>query len=299
MVPETVNETRTVTICTPRQQVVRQPVHRVVCEPVTMTRRCYRPVPVTKNVQRTIYKARCSTEIVEKVVTRMIPQCVEEVVPVTRMIPVCEQQLCYVTQRIPTTTMVPVVTCRHPCGHRCGGGCGQCGGATACVGYRPVTTCVEQQVPVMKPVVRHVPETIQVQRQRMTFIPVKETVQVPQMKVERIPIPIVQCVTTIDMQPYEITVTEIVPKRVTDYVEVPVTTMVPEQQTVVVPTVRCRPVTENVTRQVPVCVPYQVPVTVMTTQVRPVAQQVPLTRTVMVPTTVPAASGQAAAPQSN
>ena len=74
--------------------------------------------------------------------------------------------------------------------------------------------------------------------------------------------------------------------------------MVPEQQTVVVPTVRCRPVTENVTRQVPVCVPYQVPVTVMTTQVRPVAQQVPVTRTVMVPTTVPAASGQAATPQS-
>ena len=74
--------------------------------------------------------------------------------------------------------------------------------------------------------------------------------------------------------------------------------MVPEQQTVVVPTVRCRPVTETVTRQVPVCVPYQVPVTVMTTQVRPVAHQVPVTRTVMVPTTVTAASGQAATPQS-
>jgi len=73
--------------------------------------------------------------------------------------------------------------------------------------------------------------------------------------------------------------------------------MVPQQQTVVVPTVRCRPVTEYVTRQVPVCIPYQVPVTVMTTQVRPVAQQVPVTRTVMVPASVPAASGQAPTPQ--
>jgi hypothetical protein len=73
--------------------------------------------------------------------------------------------------------------------------------------------------------------------------------------------------------------------------------MVPEQTTVVVPTVRCRPVTETVTRQVTECVPYQVPVTVMTTQVQPVARQVPVTRNTWVPMTVPAPSGQSATPQ--
>jgi hypothetical protein len=67
---------------------------------------------------------------------------------------------------------------------------------------------------------------------------------------------------------------------------------------VVVPTVRCRPVTENVTREVAVCVPYQVPVTVMTTQVRPITRQMPVTRNVLVPMTVPAPSGQSATPQS-
>ena len=55
------------------------------------------------------------------------------------------------------------------------------------------------------------------------------------------------------------------------------TKMVPESTTVVVPTVKCRPVTETVSRQVAVCVPYQVPVTVMTTQMQTVAQQVPVT----------------------
>ena len=73
----------------------------------------------------------------------------------------------------------PLVTCRHTCGHRCGSGCGACGGVTACVQYRPVTTCVDQQVAVTKPVVRHVPETITVPRQRTTYTPVKETIQVP------------------------------------------------------------------------------------------------------------------------
>ncbi len=173
MVSETVNETRTYTVCVPQQKVVRQPVSRIVCEPVTMTRRCYRPISVTKNVERTVYQTVCSTEIVNKVVTRMIPQCINEMVPVTQFHPVCENQLCYVTQRIPTTTMVPVVTCAHTCGHRCGGGCGQCGGATYCVQYRPVTTCVEQQVAVWRPVVRQVPETITVPRQRTTFTPVQ------------------------------------------------------------------------------------------------------------------------------
>ena len=113
--------------------------------------------------------------------------------------------------------MVPVVTCGHACGHRCGGGCGQCGGATACVQYRPVTTCVEQQVAVTRPVVRHVPETITGPAPAHDLHPGQgDGPGAADEGRDRIPIPIVQCVTTIEMQPYEVTVTEIVPKRVTE-----------------------------------------------------------------------------------
>ncbi len=150
MVPELVNETRTVTCYTPEQRMVNKPVTRYVCEPTTVVQKCYRPVPVTRTIQRTIYQTYCTTEMVNKVITRMIPECVTETVPVMKMNKVVEPQVCYVTQRIPSTSYVPVVTCVHSCGHRCGGGCGQCGGATACVSYRPVTTCTYQQVPVTR-----------------------------------------------------------------------------------------------------------------------------------------------------
>ncbi len=135
-----------------------------------------------------------------------------------------------------------------------------------CVQYRPVTTCTYQPVTVTRPVVKYVPETVQVQRTRTKFNPVKETIQVCQTKVEKIPIPITQCVTTIEMQPYDLHVTRMVQKPITETFPVTITTMVPESKTEIVPTVKCRPVTETVTRQVAVCVPYQVPVTVMTTQ---------------------------------
>ena len=160
--------------------MVTKPVTRYVCEPTTVVQKCYRPVPVTRTVQRTIYQTYCTTEMVNKVITRMIPECVTETVPVTKMHKVVEPQVCYVTQRIPSTSYVPVVTCVHSCGHRCGGGgCGQCGGATACVRYQPVTTCTYQQVQVMRPAVRFVPETCYVQRTRTKFNPVQETVTVP------------------------------------------------------------------------------------------------------------------------
>ena len=134
MVPELVNETRTVTCYIPQQRVVNKPVTRYVCEPTTVVQKCYRPIPVTRTVERTIYQTYCTTEMVNKVITRMVPECVNETVPVTKMRKVIEPQLCTVTQRIPATSYVPVVTCRHSCGHRCGGGgCGQCGGATVCV----------------------------------------------------------------------------------------------------------------------------------------------------------------------
>ena len=274
MVREVVDETRTVTVFHPQQEIVDKKIVRYVCEPATVMQRCYRPVPVTKNVERTLYQSYCTTEMTNKVITRYIPECVTETVPVTRMRKVVEPELCMVTQNVPVTTMVPVVTCTHQCGHRCSGGCGQCGGVTACVRYRPVTTCVQQQVQVTRPKVTYIPETTQVQRTRTKYNPVQETVCVPQVRVNRIPYKVTECITQITMEPYEVQVTKMVRKPVTETVQVCVTKMIPESSTVTVPTVKCRPVTDTVTRQVSVCVPYQVPVTVMTTQVRPVSQPV-------------------------
>jgi hypothetical protein len=293
MVREVVNETRTVTCYTPQQEMVTRPVTRFVCEPTTVVQKCWRPVPVTRTVQRTIYQTYCTTEMVNKVITRMIPECVTETVPVTKMRKVVEPQVCYVTQRIPSTSYVPVVTCAHTCGHRCGGGgCGQCGGATACVRYRPVTTCTYQQVPVTRPAVRFIPETCYVQRTRTKFHPVQHTVTVPQVKINRVPCGTVnQCVTDHQMQSYDVTVTKMVAKPITETVTVCETKMIPHSSTVTVPVVKCRPVTETVTRQRTVCVPYQVPVTVMTNQTRPVAGPAPAAQS------APATSQSGASPQ--
>ena len=74
MVKELVNETRTVTCYVPQQRVVTKQVTRYVCEPTTVVQKCYRPIPVTKTVQRTLYQTSCTTEMVNKVVTRMIPE---------------------------------------------------------------------------------------------------------------------------------------------------------------------------------------------------------------------------------
>jgi hypothetical protein len=271
MVPEMVNETRTITTYEPKQEVVNKQFTRYVCEPTTVVQKCYRPIPETKNVERTIYQTHCTTEMTKRVITRMVPQCVTETVPVTRMRQTVETQLCNVTQKVPVTTMVPVVTCAHQCGHRCGGGCGSCGGVTTCVQYRPVTTCYEQQVQVKRPVVKYIPETKYVQCTRTKFVPEKHEVTVPEVRVHRTPIKITQCVTSVRFEAYDVNVTRMVPKPITQTVPVCVTKMIPHSCTVTVPTVRCRPVTETVTRQVSVCVPYQVPVTVMTTQMRPVA----------------------------
>ncbi len=273
MVRECVNETRTVTCYTPQQEMVTKPVTRYVCEPTTVVQKSYRPVPVSRIVQRTIYQTYCTTEMVNKTITRMIPECVTETVPVTKHRKVVEPQLCYVTQRIPATSYVPVVTCGHSCGHRCSGGCGQCGGATVCVQYRPVTTCTYQQVPVMRPTVKLVPETCYVQRTRTKYNPVQETVTVPVRKMNRVPCATVnECVTDYQMQAYDCTVTKMVARPVTQMVTVCQTKMIPQSSTVTVPVVKLRPVTDMVTRQTSVCVPYQVPITVMTTQVRPVGQ---------------------------
>ena len=278
MVPECVNETRTVTCYTPQQQWVNKQITRYVCEPTTVVQKCYRPIPVTRTIQRTIYQTYCTTEMVNKVITRMIPECVNETVPITKMHRVVEPQLVTVTQAIPCTSYVPVVSCTHTCGHRCGGGgCGQCGGATACIiRYAPVTTCTYQQVQVTRPAVRFVPETVYVQRTRTKFNPVQQTICVPVVKYNRVPCATVnQCVVEMQMQSFDVNVTRMVPKPVTQTVTVCQTTMIPHSSTVTVPVVKYRPVTETVTRQRTVCVPYQVPVTVITTQMRPVAAAVP------------------------
>jgi hypothetical protein len=296
MVPETINETRTITRFIPQQETItKQVITDYVCEPVTTIKKCYRPIPMTKNVTRTRYQTYCTTEIVTKEITNYVPECVTETVPVTKTHKVVEQELTYVTQKVPVTSMVPVVTCAHTCGHKCGGGgCGACGGVTTCVGYQPVTTYACQQVPVMRPTVKCVPETTYVQRTRTKMMPVKQTVQVPQRKVNRIPYQVTECVAYTEYQSYDVPVTRMVKRPIYGTVPVCVTKMVPESTTVVVPTVKCRPVTETVSRQVAVCVPYQVPVTVMTTQMQTVAHQVPVTQ----PAPVPAGSSQAiASPQ--
>ena len=290
-VPETVNETRTITRFIPQQETVnKQVITHYVCEPVTEVKKCYRPILVTKNVEKTLYQTYCTNEIVNKEITNFVPECVTETVPVTRTHKVVEDQLTYVTQKVPVNSMVPVVTCAHTCGHRCGGGgCGACGGVTTCVQYRPVTTYACQQVPVMRPTVKCVPETTYVQRTRTKMMPVKQTVQVCQTKVNRVPYQVTQCITFKEYQPYDVPITRMVKRPIYGTVPVCVTKMVPESTTVVVPTVKCRQVTETVSRQVAVCVPYQVPVTFMTTQMQTVAQQVP------VAPTAPAPSGSAQA----
>jgi hypothetical protein len=293
MVPEVVNETRTVTCYTREQQIVNRPVTRYVCEPTTVVQKCYRRIPVTRTVQRTIYQTYCTTEMVNKVITRMVPECVTETVPVTKMRKTVEPQLCTVKQPIPSTSYVPVVTCSHSCGHRCGGGgCGQCGGATVCVRYKPVTTCTYQEVQVWRPTVKFIPETCYVQRTRTKFNPVQQTVCVPVRKVNRVACGTVnECVTSFQMQSYDVSVVKMVRKPITQTVQVCETKMIPHTSTVNVQVTKCRPVTEMVTRQTSVCVPYQVPVTVMTTQTRPIVQAVPAAAT------VPASPQAGATPQ--
>jgi hypothetical protein len=293
-VSEVVNEPRTHTCWEPQQETVLKPVTHFVCEPTTVMQRCFHYYPVTKQVQRTVYQPQCSTVIVDKVITQLIPECVTETVPVTRMRVETQQETRIVTQRIPVTTMVPVVTCAHQCGHQCGSGCGYCGGVTTCVSYQPQTTFVDQQVPVTRCVPKFIPETTFVQRNRTKFTPVKQVIQVPEIKIDKIPVPVVQCVTEMQAVPYDVPVTRMVYRPVVEQVPTCVTKMVPHTNTVIVPIVKLRPVVETTTRQIQVCIPYQVPVTVMTTQSRVVAHQVPVTRQVVVPMTVPQAPPAAA-----
>lgn len=298
-VSEVVNEPRTYTCWEPQQQTVLRPVTHYVCEPTTVMQRCFKYYPVTRQVQRTVYQPQCSTVIVDKVITQLVPECITETVPVTRMRVETEQETRIVTQKMPVTTMVPVVTCAHQCGHQCGSGCGYCGGVTTCVSYQPMTTFVDQQVPVTRCVPRFIPETTYIQRNRTKYTPVKQVIQVPEIKVDKIPVPVMQCVTEMQAVPYDVPVTRMVFRPVVEQVPTCVTKMVPHSNTVIVPTVKLRPVVESTTRQIQVCIPYQVPVTVMTTQSRVVARQVPVTRQVMVPTPAPAPAAAPSTQTSN
>src|SRR5271155_5961805 len=96
MVPETVNETRTITRFIPTQETInKQVIANYVCEPVTTIKKCYRPIPVTKNVQKTLYQTYCTTEIVNKEITNFVPECVTETVPVTKTRKVVTTEMCY------------------------------------------------------------------------------------------------------------------------------------------------------------------------------------------------------------
>ena len=91
-----------------------------------------------------------------------------------------------------------------------------------------MTTYACQQVPVIRPMVKCVPETTYVQRTRTKMMPVKQTVQVPQTKVNRVPYQVTQCVTFTEFQSYDVPITRIVKKPVYATVPVCVTKMVPE-----------------------------------------------------------------------
>ena len=53
MVPETVNETRTITRFIPQQETInKQVITHYVCEQVTEIKKCYRPVPVTSRTSK-------------------------------------------------------------------------------------------------------------------------------------------------------------------------------------------------------------------------------------------------------
>jgi hypothetical protein len=207
LVPETVNESRTVTVCVPKQQTIKQPVTRVVCEPVTTVKRYHRAIPVTKNVEKVVHQAYCTTVMKTKVVSRMVPQCFTEMVPVTRMRKVVESEV----QRHAESTgeVKNLVSCVHRCGHQCGGGCGCAEGSrpVSAIAPSPLASTSSRHHP--PPVVRHVPETITVPRQR-DFVPVKETIRSPGEGQTR-PVA-VRRVTAVEFQP-DVTRTQIVPRR--------------------------------------------------------------------------------------
>src|SRR5262249_35214064 len=67
MIPEVVNENRTIYVCVPKEETIKRPVTRIVCEPVTVTKRFQRPIPVTKNVEKVVQRAYCTTVMKDKV----------------------------------------------------------------------------------------------------------------------------------------------------------------------------------------------------------------------------------------
>src|SRR5262245_11601014 len=54
-VPEVINESRTITVCVPKEQTTKCPVTRVVCEQVTTVKRFHHAIPVTKQVQKVVH----------------------------------------------------------------------------------------------------------------------------------------------------------------------------------------------------------------------------------------------------
>ena len=115
--------------------------------------------------------------MVNKVITRMIPECVTETVPVTKMHKVVEPQLCTVTQRIPVDV---VRSGRHVRVTRADtGAAGGLRPVRRSDGLRALPPGHDLHRPAGAghgPTVRFVPETIYVQRTRTKFNPVQETV---------------------------------------------------------------------------------------------------------------------------
>ncbi len=252
-VPRTVTKTRYRTEMT-QEQV---PVTRTVYDSVMVTKMVKQPYTVCEQVATTIYKPVCETQMVNKVVTRYVPQQVTEQVPVTRYQKVTETQGSYVTRQ------VPVVQNVVQCGHHGLCGCGKAKVKAVVTGYE----C--EQVYDEKPVCKTVASTEYKTVCRTKMVPVQETVSCQQLVRKMVPQQVMRNVTKVA------------------YREVPV--QVCEK--------RARQVQETVTRCVARQVPEQVQVTVMECVAKQVQNQVPVTTSVMVPVSAPAASAQASAQQ--
>lgn len=250
--PRTVTQTR-YRMETTQEQV---PVTRTVFDSVMTTKMVKQPYTVSEQVPSTIYNSVCETQMVNKVVTRYVPQQVTEQVPVTRYQKVVETQGSYVNRQ------VPVVQNVVQCGHHGGCGCGKAKVKSVVTGYQ----C--EQVYVEKPVCKTVATTDYKTVCRTKMVPVQETVACQQVVRKMVPQQVMRNVTRVAYREVPVQVCEKRPRQV--------------QETVT----RC------VTRQVP----EQVQVTVMECVAKQVQHQVPVTTCVMVPAVAAVAPAEQVAP---
>jgi hypothetical protein len=235
------------------------PVTRTVYDSVMVTKMVKQPYTVCEQVPATIYVPTCETQLVNKVVTRYVPQQVTEQVPVTRYQKVVETQGSYVNRQ------VPVVQNVVQCGHHAGCGCGKPKVKAVVTGYQ----C--EQVYVEKPVCKTVASTEYKTVCRTKMVPVQETVQCQQVVRKMVPQQVMRNVTRVAYNEVPVQVCEKRPRQVQEMVTRCVTRQVPEQVQVTV--MQC--VAKQVQTQVPVTSCVLVPAVAPAPAVAPTAQATP------------------------